>query len=150
MTKLLSIVALAMLLGDASLLSQCLMARWSIPEDSWKEAARRSDVRVSPVEPGEPAAWHRSKAELEEIEKTGVRHPSSIWGTIGRYLNPTEAEAIDQAKAAYGDDWLKVYNEQTKAQGMVVGALVKTTPEIEYLERPQLGAAWARLRAPLP
>jgi hypothetical protein len=148
MTKLLSITALAMLLGDASLLSPCSMARWSILEDSWKDAAWRSDVRVSPIEPEEPAAWQRSKAELGEIEKTGARHRSGIWGTIGRYLNPTEAEAIDQAKAAYGDDWAKVYNEQTKGQGIegasfaefvkgvpVAGALVKTTPAMEYLEK---------------
>ncbi len=123
----------------------------------------QQQARITPVEQGEPAAWHRSEAELENIQKTGARHASGIMGTIGSYINSTEAEQIDAAKEAYGRDWAKVYNEQTKGQdiehatqgqilgGMpVAGGFVEKTPAMQILggnspATPKINRAWTLL-----
>ncbi len=123
----------------------------------------QQQARIMPVEQGEPAAWHRSQAELENIQKAGARHSSGIMGTIGSYINPTEAEQIDAAKNAYGLDWAKVYNEQTKGQdiehatqgqileGMpVAGGFVEKTPAMQFLDEnshttPKINRAWTQL-----
>ncbi len=116
-------------------------------DDELKSLYAQQQARVTPIESGEPAAWHRRQAELEQIQKTGYRHASGILGTIGSYINPSEAEAIDVAQKAYGPDWAKVYNEQTRGQdiehatqgqileGMpVAGAYIEKTPAMQYLD----------------
>ena len=93
-------------------------------------------MRITEAEPGEPHFWNRSQAGLEEVQKTGYRHPPGFFGWLGRNLNPSDAEQIDLARKRDPEKWAALYNENNRAE-----ALEGATQRQMFQGVPILGAA---------